>query len=161
MQRAQVNIVVCISDISYGETLPPISPEYWNQSIWLSWSDPADFSQYSSDSTLQYQVQFDIGASGVWTNVTGEVSALPSPRQLQINSLSNGVSTQFKVRYINSNGIGAWSSTISATPFNISSGVVAFTAVDENQQVSLSWAIPSNLGGLPLHQYKLVESVGG
>ena len=140
-------------------TLPPISPEYWNQSIWLSWSDPADFSQYSSDSTLQYEVQFDVGALGVWTSVTGNVSDLPSPRQLKINSLSNGVSTKFKVRYINSNGIGAWSSTISATPFNISSGVVAFTAVDENQQVSLSWAIPSNLGGLPLHQYKLVESI--
>jgi large repetitive protein len=86
------------------------------------------------------------------------VSDLPSPRQLQINSLSNGISTQFKIRYINSNGIGAWSSTISATPFNISSGVVGFTAVDGDHQVTLSWSIPSNLGGLPLHQYKLLES---
>ncbi len=140
-------------------TVAPISPGYWNEVIFLCWSDPADFSQYSNDSTLQYEVQFDIGASGVWTNVTGDVSDLPSPRQLKINSLSNGVSTQFKIRYINSNGVGAWSSTISATPFNISSGVVAFTAVDGNQQVSLSWSIPTNLGGLPLHQYKLVESI--
>jgi hypothetical protein len=141
-------------------TLPPISPEYWNQSIWLSWSDPADFSQYSSDSTLQYEVQFDVGASGVWTSVTGEVSALPSPRQLKINSLSNGVSTQFKIRYINSNGIGAWSSIISATPFNISSGVVAFTAVDGNEQISFSWAIPTNLGGLSLDRYYIMDTTG-
>ena len=139
-------------------TIPAVSPSYWNQSMWLSWNDPADFSQYSSDPALQYEVQFDIGTAGVWTSVTGDVAALPSPRQFQINSLTNGISTQFKIRYINSNGIGAWSSAISATPFNISSGVVGFTAVDGDHQVTLSWSIPSNLGGLPLHQYKLLES---
>lgn len=140
-------------------TVAPVSPGYWNQSIWLSWDDPADYSQYSDDASLQYEVQFEIGGSGVWTSVVGDVAALPSPqRQVQINSLSNGVSTQFKVRYINSNGIGAWSSTISATPFNISSGVVGFSAVDGNEQISFSWEIPTNLGGLPLYQYKLLES---
>jgi hypothetical protein len=134
---------------------------YYDRIMPLTWNHPLDFSEYSSHTTLLYEINYRVVGVTAWSVKSGYLSSLPSPgRQVVIDNLTNGASYEFKVRYLNDNGEGQFSSVLTATPFGKSSPPENVLVIEGDGFLTYNWDPPSNSGGLPVHQYELLLSTG-
>ena len=83
-----------------------------NGQVTLSWTAPASDGG-AAISGYQYQQKAGTGAYGQWTNVPGSG---PSTRSHIVTGLANGTRYFFRVRAVNSDGVGPPSAEESATP---------------------------------------------
>ena len=82
-----------------------------NQQVVLSWSAPSD----NGDAITDYVVQYALSGSGSYSTFNDGTSTSVNAT---VTGLTNGTTYDFRVAAVNSNGTGAFSSTISATPLS-------------------------------------------
>ncbi len=117
-----------------------------NAKVVLSWSVPA----YDGGSPIDYFVVYQNGLA-----LPGHIFGLT----VTVSSLVNGQDYSFTVSAHNAAGLGANSPVIYATPFTVPGAPTSFSGIAGNQNVTLSWAPPSNLNGLPLYGYSVYRGL--
>jgi titin len=126
-------------------------------SLLLSWMIPA--SNGGADIT-DYKVEFAVGNSNTWTEITHEVS---NNLGFDVTGLSPNRAYRFRVSGINSYGRGPTSNIVSATtlvslpaePTNVAASRATATTA------SLAWRAPTNTGGAALSDYRVEISRDG
>jgi hypothetical protein len=157
---AAINIVGtgAYSDIVIGTTFTtPNSPSNLtgtagNGQVSLTWTAPTS---NGGTPITGYLVEYSTNPSGPWTPInTGSTATT-----YIVTGLTNGTLYYFRVSGINSVGTGTPSNVISLTPSTIPGVSVIISSVScDNQQVSVTWAPPTNTGGSPILSYNLQYS---
>ncbi len=123
----------------------------------LSWTAPA-----SNGGALISGYRIEVSTDG-GTNFS-QLVASQSGTTYSHTGLSPGSTRHYRVRAINSVGSSGWSNTANAT-----TGVATFpdaptelTATDSVQTIiNLSWTAPTNTGGAPISDYRILVSADG
>nr|WP_246628019.1 S-layer homology domain-containing protein [Paenibacillus oenotherae] len=78
----------------------------------------------------------------------------------RVHNLTNGTGYYFIVKAGNSGGLSAASNEASATPVSVPSAPTNVTAAGGNGSATISFAIPSDIGGSPITSYEVTASPG-
>jgi titin len=100
-----------------------------------------------------YEYQVD---AGNWVNLNPALTNSP----IVISGLTNGILHQFKVRAVNSVGVGAESNSVAATPRTTPGSPTALVATTADSQVSLSFTAPTTDGGASITNYEYQVDAG-
>ena len=105
-----------------------------------------------------YYVEYSADAGSTW--VRGSLLAA-SARSLALSGLQGGVSHQFRVRAVNSVGVGTPSTVFVATPIAITSpsAPTAFSGFISGTSAYLSWGTPLANGGATITGYEVWRSI--
>jgi len=133
----------------------PAAPENFTATpgdkyVALSWTVPSD----GGSPITGYQVSKDNGEN--WTSLGQNIHGY------FMTGLTNGTSYTFKVRAVNSVGVGT-EATVSATPVAPATTPAApgnFIATPGDGQVKLTWTAPSDDGGSPITGYEVSKDNG-
>ena len=137
-----------------GKPAKPATPTLTpgNESLVVTWKAPADNGAAITSYDVAHCVSTDdCSLDGDWTSPTS-ITGDPLPTNATIASLNNGTTYRVRVRAVNSEGNGPWSSSATGTPSlrpdapnlpNINPG---------DRKFSLSWNEPSG-NGLAISQY--------
>jgi len=125
-----------------------------NAQVALSWSSPVS---NGGAVTVDYVVQFSSNSGSTWTTFADGTSTATSAT---VTGLTNGTAYVFRVAAVNAVGTGAYSSTASATPINLSVPGVPTNASLSNggacNEVYVSWQPPASDGGSPIIGYRVI-----
>ncbi|MTA27758.1 MAG: hypothetical protein F2562_02745, partial [Actinobacteria bacterium] len=121
----------------------------------LSWAAPANSGGLP---VVSYTVQTSLDGTN-WSTVG---SGSPATTAV-ISGLTNGVLVNVRVAASNAAGIGAYTTSVAATPsIGAVAGIVTnLVATPGNGQVALSWNAPSATGGTPISGYVVSQSFDG
>ena len=108
-----------------------------NKGVHLSWTNPSD----TTITQWQYRQKIGAGNYGDWTVVAGSSAATASHT---VTDLINGTAYAFKVRALNSSGIGEESDEATATPVLAPSEPTGLVASARDKGAHLSWTDPGN-----------------
>ncbi len=123
--------------------------------VTLAWSPP---SSTGGAIVTDYVVQWSLDGRS-WTTV---VDGLSSSTSATVTGLTNGWSYRFRVAAVNLAGIGAFTSSRSATPRVTVPGTPrSLRGVAGVGQVSLTWSAPSSDGGSAVTDYVVQWSLDG
>jgi titin len=121
-----------------------------NTQVGLKWTAPADD---GGSPVIDYVVSYKRSADSTWQSVRIGTTAV----RHTITGLDNGTAYDFRVAAVNAIGLGAWSTTATATPsadaFWAPGQPTGLTAVAGDSQVGLRWTPPADDGGTPITQY--------
>ena len=123
--------------------------------VTLSWDTPANTDQIDA---WEYGVKEADGASYAWHAIPGSSGSTTS---YTVSGLTNGTTYRFKVRAKNAGGVGPNSKRASATPATVPGLVGSLSAEAGDEQVVLSWAVPSSDGGSAITGYEYQYSPNG
>ena len=134
------------------ETLSLSEDSVTDSSVSISWFIP----QFSGTDLNNYVVAYSTDNVN-WTN-TNINSLYLSKESYTISGLTSGTKYYIKTAGVNSNGQGAWSSTVTSTTAGVApvnpDAPAGLSVVSFNQQaVVLSWSAPANDGGSPITDY--------
>jgi len=109
---------------------------------------------------LSWTAPSDNGGSAI-TGYTVTINGTPTPivgtaTTYTVTGLTNGTTYTFVVAATNTNGTGANSNSVSATPGTVPDAPTGLTATAGNGQVVLSWTAPASDGGNPITDYAIV-----
>jgi hypothetical protein len=116
-----------------------------DRSIYISWVPITSSNDTGAQAILSYSLEWD-QATGNWTSIIGNPS-----RSLALNIvISTGVTPDvtysFRLRALNINGWGAYSTITTVIPSNKPSKMAAVTSSIENIYVKIQWTAPSANG---------------
>lgn len=133
-----------------GSPLPPqnFTLDHGDGFIQLRWDAPASDEGATVTSYVIYR-------SNSWFNL--EVHAIVPGSNFAHNDTNviNGEQYIYSIAAQNSNGIGARSGELAATPEDVPSEPRNFTAVGDNKVVHLSWKPPLDNGGRNITEYRI------
>jgi titin len=121
-----------------------------DKQVSLSWSSLKD------DNRKSYLLEYSVNGQ-TWTKVATLGATATSS---VVTSLTNGVSTVFRLTPSGDAGAGVASIT-SVTPGAPAQAPTALTAQSGDSQVDLSWTAPTDTGGLKINNYIIEESTDG
>ena len=120
-----------------------------NAQVALSWTAPSN-----GGATITYYNIYRSTSSGG----EGSTPVASSTTTSYTNTgLTNGTTYYYDIAAVNSVGVGATSSQVSATPATVPSAPTSPSATGSNAQVALSWTAPSN-GGATITYYNIYRS---
>jgi large repetitive protein len=130
-----------------------------DKQVALTWAAPASD---GGAAITDYRVQYRAAGASTWVTYPDGTS---TNLFATVTLLVNGTTYDFRVRAINSVGLGAISNVVSATPTTANPGAPGIpgglTPTAGNKQVALTWTEPSN-GGSPITDYGVqYRPVGG
>ena len=128
----------------------PLNPvaQFGDEKATVSWTAPSDF---GADANVTYRVESSDGQFWCETiNLSCEVTGL-----------TNGVSYNFTVVAINSEGAGVSSTSVSATPKRRADAPTDVTAVYGNATATVSWSAPTYNGGASIGSYLVTSNPDG
>ena len=130
---------VTVTPVAAAPLAPPdFSAIEGDESAALSWTAAAD----NGAPITKYQYQQDGGAwSDIPDSAPGEANAL----SFTVTGLTNGTEYTFKLRAVNSIGVGAETDSKTATPGAPPGAPSGLEAVAGAATVKLSWTLPGNL----------------
>ena len=127
-----------------------------NASVNLSWEAPTN----NGGATItDYRIQYSGDNGSTWTTFNDSVSA---DRSVIVSGLTNGTTYLFRVAAINSEGVGAYTTTtISAVPAAAPAAPTDLAFTPDFQSGTLSWSAPANNNGSAITGYVVGLSVNG
>ena len=111
----------------------------------LAWTAPlADGGAAITDYLVQYK------SGSTWTlfndgTSTGTTAVVPG--------LTNGTLYSFRIAAVNSEGVGAYTDSVTATPATVPGAATSLSASRSSTSASLSWSAPSSNGGSAITDY--------
>jgi len=142
------------SETPLGKPAKPATPTLTpgNASLVVMWKAPADNGAAITSYDVAHCVSAaDCSLDGDWTAPTS-ITGDPLPTTHTIPSLNNGTQYKVRVRAVNSQGAGPWSSSASGTP-SLRPDAPALPSIHPgDRKFSLSWSEPSG-NGLAISQY--------
>lgn len=123
---------------------PTLTPG--NESLVVTWKAPADNGAAITSYDVAHCVSTDdCSLDGDWTSPTS-ITGNPVPTTATIDSLNNGTTYRVRVRAVNSQGDGPWSSSATGTP-SLRPDPPAQPSINPgDRKFSLSWNEPSGNG---------------
>ena len=152
------SLVSPISVLSAFATDPtvPLPPTKLNATavsgtqIFLMWTSPINATQ---DGVSGYKVDMRPSCSGSFNFLVNTTTT-----SFLSTGLANGTCYQFRVHAINSIGISTPSNNATATTLSVPSAPTNLVATAvSSTQINLSWTTPSNNGGTPIMNYKILK----
>ena len=131
-----------------------------NRRVTLSWTripDAIDSTmEDASVSGYRYRQREAGGSWGGWRNIDDpDLVESGSTRSYTVTGLTNGTTYYFQVLARNAAGDGAPSSVVEATPVVSRPGAPTnLTPTAGDEEVALSWTVPSDNGGEPITEYE-------
>ena len=154
------------SNVASATTQSPVTPPTaptglvatgGNSQVKLSWQAP---SSNGVAAITRYDIYRGNSAAGEGSSpvATGVTST-----RFTDTGVANGEAYYYKVRAVNSAGVGAASNEASATPATVPGAPSGLVAAGGNSQVNLSWQAPSSDGGAAITSYDIYRgtSPGG
>ena len=120
----------------------------------LAWAVPADRAGLNIS---DYKVEYKATSASAWITFGDGFHSAPSAF---VTGLTNGITYEFRVSAINSEGIGPVSSVVSATPTSSAGPPSDLTATPGITEVSLSWTAPTDTGGNTILDYVVEYRAG-
>lgn len=127
-----------------------------NASALLSWTAPLNT---NGSPVSGYKVERSNDAGATWTTAIANTGN--SGTNVVVNGLTNGTTYAFRVSAINAAGAGDTSGSAGATPLTTSSAPTSVTAIGGNTTAMLTWALPTNNGGVTISGYNIDRSSDG
>jgi hypothetical protein len=112
----------------------------WTAPVMDGGVDRTGYAIYRGSSTTNMTIVAEVASDATWYKDTG---------------LTNGVTYYYAVSAINSEGYGARSGVLSATPATIPNAPLNLVTAAGDAQVKLSWDLPSSDGGAQITQYRV------
>ena len=153
------NSNVTVANAPTAPAAPTITATAGNASAALSWSPPVD----GGAPITGYQVSVNGGAWGALTTSTSTTTVdgnLVTTVNANVTGLTNGASTQIRIRAINSVGNGAASNVATITPVGPPAAPSSVSATRDNASATVTFTAPSN-GGSPITGYTVTSAPGG
>jgi hypothetical protein len=126
-----------------------------NASVALSWTAPV---LTDGSSVSDYVISYSTNGS-TWKVFSDGVSGATTTT---VTGLTNGVAYTFKVAAVNAAGAGTYSTaTANTTPITVPGTPTNVTGTPGNNQVTLSWTVPSSNGGSAITNYLVQYTVDG
>ena len=125
-----------------------------NRQVTLTWETPSIIG--ASDIThYEYQQSLTDTLGDSWITVNGGESI----RQITVVNLIGGTTYYFRVRAVNSQGVGEASPEVDVTPYNGPGVPTNLGATSGNRQVTLNWEAPSDTGDSDITRYEYQQSL--
>jgi titin len=125
-----------------------------NAKATLSWTEPAA----NGAPIKSYVVEYTTDNAVHWTTVTGSFTGSP----VTVGGLTNGTSYTFAVAAVNAAGTGAFSNVSNAVvPATTPAAPTGVSAVAGDSQVTVSWLVPADDGGVAISSYDVRYSADG
>ncbi|MBC8364995.1 MAG: fibronectin type III domain-containing protein [Actinobacteria bacterium] len=122
----------------------------------LSWSAP---SGDGGSAVTGYRVEQSTNSGLAWTTVVADTGSTST--SYAVTGLTNGSAYSFRVTAVNAAGMGATSSTATATPRTTSDAPTGLAGTPGDRQVALAWTAPSESGGSAVTGYRVERSADG
>ena len=124
-----------------------------NAEVSLSWTAPTDT---GGNSILDYIIQYRAGITGAWKTFSDGTSTTTSAT---VTGLTNSTEYDFRVSAVTSEGTGAASALVSATPRTVPDSPTALILIPGDASVQLLWTKPFS-GGTPITDYIIEHRAG-
>ncbi|MGI9255798.1 MAG: fibronectin type III domain-containing protein, partial [Salinispira sp.] len=127
-----------------------------NGQLDVAWTEPDD----GGSAITAYHLRHSLDGGSNWSDILNVDAPATSHT---ITGLTNGTEYDVQVRAVNSvaedagngAGVGAWSTSASATPVAVSLAPTAFTLTAGNTTITAAWAAPTDTGGSAITGYEL------
>ncbi|MFN4000502.1 fibronectin type III domain-containing protein, partial [Microcella sp.] len=124
----------------------------WN-ALSLSWTAPETS---GASGVVDYELQYSSTGSSTWTTVADGVSSTPEG---VVTGLASNREYQVRVRAVNDDYSGAWSTVTARTQTVSPAAVTSLTVTDTTAtSMSLSWTAPEWSGSTPVSDYRIQYS---
>ncbi|MSV60652.1 MAG: hypothetical protein F2901_04685, partial [Actinobacteria bacterium] len=123
-----------------------------NAQVALTWTAPAN----NGDEISDYEVKWCLGAS-----CTAFAHTASADTSITVNNLTNGSAYTFQVAAKNAAGTGTAAVSGSLTPRTVPTAPLSVLGTVGNQQVALSWNVPTSNGGAAISDYIVQSCTGG
>lgn len=141
---ASAEVSVILGDVPGSVTTVVLSSG--NATVWLNWSAPV----HTGGTPISgYQV-YRSTAPGMETFLRN----VQQPSDVD-TGLTNGVTYYYRICAVNGAGAGPLSNELSATPMVVPEAPTLFQASRGDQNVTLTWSAPCNIGGSPILGYRI------
>ena len=126
-----------------------------NRDVNLTWIAPVEDGGRAIDRyDYRYKQDGETFGDEDWTPIPDSASRETNERSYTVMGLTNGVAYTFEVRAANEIGASSPSGEARATPIGEPGAPTGLRAEGGDEQATLSWTVPADIGGSPIQRYE-------